>query len=941
MKRQQLFFGYRFGRYLAIYLISCLSLASLYSQGLHKIYEAGLIGFNVAELPNGNYRLVANSDLANYTGLALRHLILEIGADGSMIDSLDVNFQRRTFWLRDMTFLQPGRDFSFDDSTYAFIRSTAQHDTIWTRTVTVAPGADAVEWAFADIDSLGFLWVAGVWFDASSNDTRLILIKFRPDGEIVWQNMYQTTQSGQVIEEISPAFKFTHDHGCILRQSVFPQTQVLRFDSSGAIVWQTNLPTYSYNSDFTTSEDGRSLILGFLGMFCLDASGNTLFQYNLDSLGNYFHDGVSSIAAKDSGWIITDKVYVNSSRQFVLKLSASGELQWLRIYDFLANIRAGSETKNGELLWAGSGPSLIRMDSTGVIFKNYLTGRLAYDENTDCAVQPAEDGIPGWVIKLENNGAVQYTVSDPDGAYYFAQADTGQQILTPVVQNYLWQACTPSYTGTIPPDSSNYTLYLDAPIKSVFDCPVMTVDLAVPRLRRCFNNTYALQCCNYGNQAATDAYVEVYLPPHFLIQSASQNYTQDGLKVTFSLGTVGPFECRDIQMVVLPDCDSTVLGQSMCVSAHIWPDTICGAPPGWSGALIEVSAACDGDSVRFNIQNTGNAPTSQTLDFIVIDDHVMTLQGSFNLAAHASRTESFPADGSTWRLQAEQEPEAPGASMPSIAMEGCTAGAGAPFNTGYIIQWPNENGSPFWERDCHELVGSYDPNAKQAAPAGVNDPHWIKPNTPVEYLVEFQNTGTDTAFTVVLRDTLSPWLDPASVRPGAASHPYSWDLSGAGILTFRFDPIALPDSNTNEPASHGFVQFLVRQYPDLPEGTLLENRAGIYFDFNEPVITNTVFHTVGRDFLPTVGVVDPTAQFSPAFDLYPNPAVGSVFAFFKNENRSGGAFTLFDALGRVKWTGKANGASTEIRRNNLPDGVYWLRWEGDDGGVQLVKVVWH
>ena len=94
----------------------------------------------------------------------------------------------------------------------------------------------------------------------------------------------------------------------------------------------------------------------------------------------------------------------------------------------------------------------------------------------------------------------------------------------------------------------------------------------------------------------------------------------------------------------------------------------------------------------------------------------MTLQGNYSLAAHASRTETFPADGSTWRLQSEQEPNAPGAAMPSVAVEGCATGGG-PFSTGFVTQWPNENGSPFWERDCHTLINSYDPNAKQAARA--------------------------------------------------------------------------------------------------------------------------------------------------------------------------------------------------------------------------------
>lgn len=931
---------------LALHLMFLVWITDGWSQGLFKLYDqsqSGLLGKHIRELPDGDYRLVADNNISFYGSPALRHLILDISPAGEIIDSQTVTFSGyRGFWLKDGTFLQPERDWANGDSTFLFIRTNAQQDTLWATTVWVEPENFDVIWTNADLDSIGNVWVAGLWVNATSNgdQTKLLLLKFTSDGNLLWEKSLPPSQPDRFIEEPTIKLGITTNNHCILKQMLDNGiTQVMRFDANGEIEWQQDIPftSYAYH-DMQVGKDDQSLILGVSKLLAVNSSGAIAFQPFTGSLVSGEITAMAPI--EEGGWVLMGRMN-GTGNLFALKINESGVKQWLKVYNFQAGTPfKGDETANKDLIWTGGGVFLIRMDSSGVIFKNHLAGRIAYDENTDCVVQNDESGIPGWVLKLENNGAVQYTVSDPDGAYYFAQADTGQQILTPVVQNYLWQGCAPSITGTIPPDSSGYTLQLDGAIQSVFDCPVMTVDLATPRLRRCFNNTYALQCCNYGNQAATGAYVEVYLPPHLLLQSASHAYTQDGQKVTFPLGAVGPFECIDIQMGVLPDCDSTVLGEALCVSAHIWPDTTCGVPPGWSGALIEVSAACDGDSVRFDIQNTGNAPTSQPLDFIVIDDHVMTLQGSFSLAAHATRTESVPADGSTWRLLAEQEPDAPGASMPSIAVEGCVAEAGNPFNTGFILQWPNENGSPFWERDCHELVGSYDPNAKHAAPAGVNDPHWIKPNTPIEYLIEFQNTGTDTAFTVVLRDTLSPWLDPASIRPGAGSHPYSWDISGTGVLSFRFDPVALPDSNTNEPASHGFVQFWVKQYPDLPDGTLLENRAGIYFDFNAPVITNTVYHTVGRDFLPTVGINNPTDSTSPDFDVYPNPAEGSVFVFFKNDNQRGGVFTLFDALGRLKWTGKTNGKSVEIRRGNLPPGLYWLRWEDEDGQMQVVKVVW-
>ncbi len=76
----------------------------------------------------------------------------------------------------------------------------------------------------------------------------------------------------------------------------------------------------------------------------------------------------------------------------------------------------------------------------------------------------------------------------------------------------------------------------------------------------------------------------------------------------------------------------------------------------------------------------------------------------------------------------------------------------------------------------------------------------IEPMTPIDYQIRFQNTGTDTAFTVVIRDTLSSWLDVESFKVGISDHTFRTDFEGSNILKFTFDHILLPDSNVNEAA---------------------------------------------------------------------------------------------------------------------------------------------
>ncbi|MBK9506828.1 MAG: T9SS type A sorting domain-containing protein [Bacteroidetes bacterium] len=69
-------------------------------------------------------------------------------------------------------------------------------------------------------------------------------------------------------------------------------------------------------------------------------------------------------------------------------------------------------------------------------------------------------------------------------------------------------------------------------------------------------------------------------------------------------------------------------------------------------------------------------------------------------------------------------------------------------------------------------------------------------------------------------------------------------LDADSVAHFIFPDIYLADSTTDEPASHGFVVYTIKPKPGLDYNTLITNNAGIYFDFNEPVITNTVSNTV-------------------------------------------------------------------------------------------------
>ncbi|MFK7787352.1 MAG: FG-GAP repeat domain-containing protein, partial [Crocinitomicaceae bacterium] len=143
------------------------------------------------------------------------------------------------------------------------------------------------------------------------------------------------------------------------------------------------------------------------------------------------------------------------------------------------------------------------------------------------------------------------------------------------------------------------------------------------------------------------------------------------------------------------------------------------------------------------------------------------------------------------------------------------------------------------------LACAYDPNDKVVEPAGIGALGYVSPDiTELDYTIRFQNTGTDTAFTVVILDQLDANLNWFSLDPIAASDPVHIEVNDTGLVTFTFENIMLPDSNVNELESHGFVRYRINLKENLPVGTSIQNTAQIFFDFNPAIITNTTVNTL-------------------------------------------------------------------------------------------------
>jgi uncharacterized repeat protein (TIGR01451 family) len=145
------------------------------------------------------------------------------------------------------------------------------------------------------------------------------------------------------------------------------------------------------------------------------------------------------------------------------------------------------------------------------------------------------------------------------------------------------------------------------------------------------------------------------------------------------------------------------------------------------------------------------------------------------------------------------------------------------------------------------IGGSYDPNDKLATPQLTTTQ--VAEGQFINYTIRFQNTGTDTAFTVVIADTLNSLLQANTFEMLGSSHNCKTIIQDNKIY-FEFRNILLPDSTTNLIGSNGFVNFRIKPISSVALNTSIPNKAAIYFDYNEPIITNTASTLISNTILP-------------------------------------------------------------------------------------------
>lgn len=821
----------------------------------------------------------------------------------------------------------------------------------------------------------GDLVVSGFQTDANGNEAPFV-VRTDASGNLIWAKTYNPFAFKKSANASALAL-----NGDLVIAGEYQATQaslnkdvyVARINTSnGDLAWEKNY-------DVSGKDDvGRALVVSGDGNFVISgfttqATGQTAgLLLKVDGTGTSNNPIWNEAIPKTSFYGLTQnptgdlfacggKEIGISGDLYVAKFTSGGNLLWESNIGKASGDEGRSVvfTPDGGVAVGGSTEQyldpvslptfayLVKTDKNGAVFTSYIECNVFRDFNKSCVQDTLEPNLANWIVRVESpTFAYRYAVTRPDGRFSIA-VDTGKYTLTIFPPNEYWEACTPKATVAVP--AFYDTVRAPVGVQSKFGAPNNQVDISTPILRHCADNIYSVRYCNFGTAPSQGTYVDVKFDPALTVKSSSIAGTKLAGTNTYryTVGSLNYGDCGIFSITASLDCD-VVVGQTHCAEAHIYPDSFYNVTGQWDGSIIRALASCDNDTAKLFLKNVGFGELNTLVEYVITEDVIMLTDpnnpptitgldpGEETLVYKAPPS----SEGKTLRVIAKQSTGYPGEGYPTAAIEACVTENNPNFSTGYFTMFPEDDADDFIAIDCQESTETdFAPtNLKRGHPKGYGGPKYVEPQTDLDFLIQFRNSGPDTVQQVIIRDTLPLELDPATVRPGAASHAYDFDLLGNGIVQFT-----LPTANLlpGGSASEGFVRFRIAQREGLPCNTTIRNRAAIYFDFNAPVLTGQTFHTVcERDsFLKFISKTQDIAWPGADVRISPNPFGSSTQFEVTGVQADTYALDLFDGQGRKLLTAFHHHPTFRLFRDQLPAGIIYYRLAADGKPVATGKLL--
>jgi uncharacterized delta-60 repeat protein/uncharacterized repeat protein (TIGR01451 family) len=637
--------------------------------------------------------------------------------------------------------------------------------------------------------------------------------------------------------------------------------KIIRLNDDGTIDGTFNPVANTTIRKILVLENGRMLVAGSGGIKRLNSDGSEDLNFTIGN-GDIF----DILKQKENHFIVCGSFnnYQGASLKNLAMIDSLGNIIFstLNLLETKTSTFYSLSKYDDERFLLGGNFSNADSNLLGGFIRCYtgipsghkkVSGKIFNDVNGNCKKEGFEKALPGVIIKA--SGTTDYFGFTNGKGEYVINIDTSvtnfrlTQIFNTLQQLTLTNQCAP-YIDVNSPNQKGDTCCFNF-YNSQINCSILSIDISNSRRRRCARGMTNISYSNRGNMDASNVKISVeyseYLYP---IKSEPQWTSRQGNFLYWDLtsltaGTEGRINIIDSVICGKPE----IVNLTQCVKATITPLGKCIAEKeGWDKSSVNVTGECSNNTSTFTILNTGTGDMSKESEYRVFMNDTLIYSNNFQLLAGADLKINVESGGNNVRLEADQHPDHPGKSYPRYTLEAC-GGTLASAVRGLVTTNMQDDKDENIAISCGQLTDSYDPNDKTAQPTGFTSSNFLLSSDKIEYTIRFQNTGSDDAYKVVIVDTLDQNLDLSTLLAGASSHDYTFMIEGITrpVLRFTFDNIKLPTKTADSLNSNGSISFSIYPFKNLSNGTVIQNHAAIYFDYNTPVITNTVTHTI-HDF---------------------------------------------------------------------------------------------
>jgi hypothetical protein len=334
--------------------------------------------------------------------------------------------------------------------------------------------------------------------------------------------------------------------------------------------------------------------------------------------------------------------------------------------------------------------------------------------------------------------------------------------------------------------------------------------------------------------------------------------------------------------------------------------------------IIPIEVARPGFDAFYKIiyKNKGNQVANGSLSFtfndaimdLVTASPIVNVTGTNSLSWNYANLNPFETREINLAFNINSPMETPAVNGGDVLNYGATI-------VGATDETPNDNTFTLNQT----VVNSYDPNDKTCLEGTTITPSMV--GNYVHYVIRFENTGTFAAQNVVIKDIIDTTkFDISTLVPQSSSHPFVTRITNTNQVEFIFENINLP---FNDATNDGYVAFKIKTLPSLVLGDTFTNSAGIYFDYNFPIVTNTTTTTVA-----TLGNQD--FDFGSVFTLSPVPAKDFLTITTKQDVVVS-SVNIYNTLGQLVQV-HTNPTET-IDVSGLQSGSYFVRITSDKGSA--------